>query len=125
MCCPSHTPTVSLGVTYVVAYTYGCDDGRILPTRCAIIDSHYTTACIWPRAPETYPDRDGLWRGGMARVTFVRLSQRQQGGAEPSGPFPASLASFGGLHHTTRSAGSVMIVYHQRRCVETYSRSRL
>ena len=29
-------PTVSLGATYVVAYTYGCDDGRISPTRCAV-----------------------------------------------------------------------------------------
>jgi hypothetical protein len=32
-------PTVSLGVTYAVAYTYGCDDGRISPTRCAVIDA--------------------------------------------------------------------------------------
>src|SRR6516164_1948239 len=31
------TPTVSLGVTYVAACTYGCDNGRISPTRCAII----------------------------------------------------------------------------------------
>ena len=30
-------PTVSLGVTCAVVYTYGCDDGRIAPTRCAII----------------------------------------------------------------------------------------
>jgi hypothetical protein len=30
-------PTVSFGVTCAVAYTYGCDDGRIGPTRCAII----------------------------------------------------------------------------------------
>jgi Xaa-Pro aminopeptidase len=33
------TPTVSLGVTYAVADTYGCDDGRIWPTRCAVIDA--------------------------------------------------------------------------------------
>src|ERR687884_739931 len=32
-------PTVSLGVTCAVVYTYGCDDGRISPTRCAIIDA--------------------------------------------------------------------------------------
>src|SRR5467141_3366657 len=37
--CANHKPTVSLGVTYVMAHTYGCDDGRILPTRCAIIDA--------------------------------------------------------------------------------------
>ena len=33
----SPKPTVSIGVTCAVAYTYGCDDGRIAPTRCAII----------------------------------------------------------------------------------------
>src|SRR5712664_1361945 len=32
-------PTVCLGVTYVVVYTYGCDDGRIWRTRCAVIDA--------------------------------------------------------------------------------------
>jgi hypothetical protein len=35
----SHRPTVSLSVTYVMVYTYGRDDGRIAPTRCAIIDA--------------------------------------------------------------------------------------
>ena len=30
-------PTVSLDVTCAVVCTYGCDDGRIGPTRCAII----------------------------------------------------------------------------------------
>src|SRR5262249_26162480 len=30
--------TVSLGVTYAVACTYGCDDGRTAPTRCATCD---------------------------------------------------------------------------------------
>src|SRR6266853_1265204 len=30
-------PTVSLGVTYAVVYTYGRDDGRSAPTHCAII----------------------------------------------------------------------------------------
>jgi hypothetical protein len=32
-------PTVCLGVTYVVVCTYGCDDGRIWRTRCAVIDA--------------------------------------------------------------------------------------
>ncbi len=32
-------PTVSIVVTCVVVYTYGCDDGRIAPTHCAIIDA--------------------------------------------------------------------------------------
>src|SRR4029450_11246982 len=30
-------PTVSLCVTCAVADTYGCDDGKIGPTRCALI----------------------------------------------------------------------------------------
>jgi hypothetical protein len=34
-----HIPTVSLGVTCVVVCTYGYDDGRIGPTRCAVIDA--------------------------------------------------------------------------------------
>ena len=32
-------PTVSLGVTCVLVGTYGGDDGRIWPTRCAVIDA--------------------------------------------------------------------------------------
>src|SRR5438128_6938037 len=32
-------PTVSLSVTSVVVCTYGCDDGTIEPTRCAVIDA--------------------------------------------------------------------------------------
>jgi hypothetical protein len=34
---PWPIPTVSVGVTYAVVDTYGCDDGRTAPTRCAII----------------------------------------------------------------------------------------
>ena len=30
-------PTVSLGVTSAVVNTYGCDNGRISPTHCAVI----------------------------------------------------------------------------------------
>src|SRR5437660_5135197 len=33
-----YRPTVCLGVTSVVVYTYGYGDGRIGPTRCAVID---------------------------------------------------------------------------------------
>jgi hypothetical protein len=32
-------PTVSLGVTSALVDTYGCGDGRIGPTRCAVIDA--------------------------------------------------------------------------------------
>src|SRR5262249_26002716 len=34
-----HIPTVSYGVTCVAVCTYGCGDGRISPTRCAVIDA--------------------------------------------------------------------------------------
>src|SRR5215831_1368120 len=34
-----HRPTVSHGVTYAAVCTYGCGDGRIAPTRCAVIDA--------------------------------------------------------------------------------------
>src|SRR5262245_49349228 len=34
----SFRPTVSLGVTCAVVCTYGCDNGRIAPTRCAMCD---------------------------------------------------------------------------------------
>src|SRR5262245_54838628 len=37
--------TVSLGVTSVVAYTYGCGDGRISPTHCAVIDGALGDRC--------------------------------------------------------------------------------
>ena len=36
----SPKPTVSLGGTSAVVCTYGCGDGRIAPTRCAVIGSH-------------------------------------------------------------------------------------
>jgi HSP20 family protein len=40
----TYKPTVSLGVTCLVVYTYGCGDGRIWPTRCAVIGLF---AIIW------------------------------------------------------------------------------
>src|SRR5262245_23023503 len=45
-----YKPTVCLGVTSAVVYTYGCDDGRILPTRCAIIDAGLGDRCCQCRA---------------------------------------------------------------------------
>src|SRR5947207_1228749 len=35
--CSFPRPTVCIGVTYEVACTYGCGDGRIWPPRCAVI----------------------------------------------------------------------------------------
>jgi len=42
--------TVSLGVTFAVAYTYGCDDGRISLTRCAVIAGALGDRCSQRRA---------------------------------------------------------------------------
>src|SRR5499427_6573649 len=41
-------PTVCLGVTSAVAYTYGYGDGRIGPTRCAVIVGAPGGPCTWP-----------------------------------------------------------------------------
>src|SRR5215470_6542194 len=48
-------PTVSLGVTYAVVYTYGCDDGRTAPTRCAIIAAGLDGRSSQHRACKTPP----------------------------------------------------------------------
>src|SRR6266849_3313803 len=49
------TPTVSLGVTSAVVCTYGCDDGRIASTRCAVIDAALGDRCRPCRACRTLP----------------------------------------------------------------------
>ena len=56
--------------------------------------------------PAPYPCRAGLWRGDMARVTPCASANGSRGFVGPEGPFPALLAPSGGLHQTTRSAGS-------------------
>src|SRR6266436_6339082 len=48
-------PTVSLGVTCAVVYTYGCGDGRISPTRCAVIDAGLDDRYRPRRADRTPP----------------------------------------------------------------------
>src|SRR5262244_445515 len=59
-------PTVSLGATSVVAYTYGCDNDRIGPTRCAVIDG--APGDRWSRCQEyrTPPAGAGSARSGLA-----------------------------------------------------------
>src|SRR5215831_6110056 len=51
----SRTPTVSLGVTYAVVCTYGYDDGRIAPTRCALIAAGLDGRCRLRRTRRTPP----------------------------------------------------------------------
>src|SRR5438270_9916170 len=90
-----HTPTVCLGATYVVAYTYGYDGGRIEPTHCALIDaglgdrSRQRRACSRPPA-----------EAGSARIGLV------------AGSRPGSAVDPGGFHQSrttppaaTRSCG--------------------
>src|SRR6266567_1635427 len=53
------SPTVSLNVTSVVACTYGCDDGRISQTRCAVIAAGLGDRCRPRRACSTRPRSNG------------------------------------------------------------------
>src|SRR6266853_1909748 len=87
----STRPTVCLGATYVVAYTYGYDGGRISPTHCAVIGaglgdrSRQRRACSRPPAG-----------AGSARIGLV------------AGSRPGSPADPGGFHQsrTTPPAGT-------------------
>src|SRR5215470_15781698 len=60
-----HIPTVCLGVTSAVADTYGHDDGRIEPTRCALIGAvlgdRYRRCCVCRTPPAaSSSDRSAL-----------------------------------------------------------------
>src|SRR6266568_8328450 len=59
-------PTVSLGVTYAVVNTYECDDGRIAPTRCAIIDAGLDGRCRLRRTRRTPPAAARSARNALA-----------------------------------------------------------
>src|SRR6266851_2581070 len=59
-------PTVSLGVTSAVVCTYGCDDGRIASTRCAVIDAALGDRCRQCRACRTLPAAAGSAHIGLA-----------------------------------------------------------
>src|SRR6266704_2319657 len=61
--------TVSLGVTYAVVYTYGCGDGRILPTRCAVIDAGLDDRYRPRRADRTPPAGVGSARSAPAAAS--------------------------------------------------------
>src|SRR6266849_9660746 len=61
-----HKPTVSLGVTSALVCTYGCGDGRISPTRCALIDAVLDGRYCQCRACRTPPAAAGSARSGLA-----------------------------------------------------------
>src|SRR2546427_11790428 len=58
--------TVSLGVTCAVVCTYGCDDGRIALTRCAIIDAGLDGRCRPRRTRRTLPAAARSGRNALA-----------------------------------------------------------
>src|SRR6266853_3142907 len=94
-----HTPIASLGVTCALVCTYGCGDGRVWPTRCAVIDAGRDGRCRPRRACRTPPGA-----AGSARST-------RAAGSEPGSP-----ADPGGVHQpgttppsTTRPCGDASL----------------
>src|SRR2546428_7115304 len=74
-------PTVSLGVTSAVVCTYGCDDGRISPTRCAIIDAGLDGRCRLRRTRRTPPaaarsvrNAEGSFHSHTRRSIFLQAT---------------------------------------------------
>src|SRR6266436_4973176 len=59
-------PTVSLGVTSAVVCTYGCGDGRIALTRCAVIDAGLGDRWSRRRACRRPPAAAGSARSALA-----------------------------------------------------------
>src|SRR5262245_21317034 len=82
-------PTVCLGVTYVVVGTYGYDNGRIEPTRCAVIDGVLGGRCRLCRACSTPPAEVGSSRSALAAGS-VLASTADPGGSRPSSTIPPS-----------------------------------
>src|SRR6266849_4473418 len=66
---PMYRPTVSIDVTCAVAYTYGCDSGRILPTRCAVIDAALGDRWSPRRAYSKPPAGVGSAHNGLAAAS--------------------------------------------------------
>src|SRR2546430_6991147 len=59
-------PTVCLGVTYVVVYAYGHDNGKIWPPRCAVIVAARGDRCHPLPACSTPPAAAGSVRSALA-----------------------------------------------------------
>jgi hypothetical protein len=64
-----HTPTVSLGVTSAVACTYGCGNGRIGPTRCAVIGGGLGDSCSQCRVCSRPPAGAHSAHSGLAAAS--------------------------------------------------------
>src|SRR5713101_4176284 len=88
-------PTVSLGVTSVVAYTYGCDDGRISQTRCALIDDGLDGRYSRCRVCRTPPAAASSARIGLAAASRP-VSTADPGGFHSSGTtLPSGIRPYG------------------------------
>src|SRR5712671_4050210 len=91
-------PTVCLGATYVVVDTYGCDDGRIGPTRCAVIDAglggRWSPRRVCRRPPEAARSaRIGLAAGSRPVLTADPGGFHQSRTTPKSGTAPCGDAS--------------------------------
>src|SRR5215467_5084275 len=62
-------PTVCLGVTSAVAYTYGYGDGRIGPTRCALIAGARGDRCSRCQGCRTPPAGAGSAHSALAAAS--------------------------------------------------------
>src|SRR5687768_2530291 len=91
-------PTVCLCVTYVVVYTYGFDNDRIWPPRCAVIVAALGDRCRPHPACSIPPAEAGSARSALAvgsgPVSTADLGgSRQSGTTPPSGTTPCGDAS--------------------------------
>ena len=75
-----HKPTVCLGVTYVVVYAYGHDNGKIWPPRCAVIVAARGDRCHPLPACSTPPAEAGSVRSALA-VESGLASPADRGGS--------------------------------------------
>src|SRR3989441_11748017 len=87
-------PTVCLGVTSAVACTYGCGDGRIEPTRCALIDGRLGDRCSQCRVCNIPPAGAHSARSGLAAESR-----------------PVSTADPGGFHRSRTTPRSTITPY--------------
>ena len=91
-------PTVCLGATYVMVYTYGCDSGNNGQTRCAVIVAVLGDRCTPLPACSTPPAGAGSARSALvagstlASIADLGVSRRLRT-IEPSGTMPYGDAS--------------------------------
>src|SRR6267142_4448655 len=88
--CRLNKPTVSIGATYAVVCTYGCGDGRILPTRCAVIAAGLDGRCRPRQACKILPAGARSARSALVAAS-KRVSAADRGGSPRSKTTPPSV----------------------------------